>query len=70
MLDENPDRCECRHLLKGHAVQNHLCPGSNVLHCCHINTHAKAIQKLRPQLSLLIPHRNNQSARAYARHAS
>lgn len=41
------------HLFKGHAVQDHLCACSNILHGDHIHAHAKPVQQLRPQLTLL-----------------
>lgn len=41
------------HLLKGHAIQDHLCACSNILHGDHVHAHAKPVQQLRPQLTLL-----------------
>lgn len=50
--DENSESAGL-HLLKGHAVQDHLCARSNILHGDHIYAHAKPVQQLRPQLALL-----------------
>ena len=41
------------HLLKGHAVQDHLGACRYILHGDHVHAHAKPVQQLRPQLTLL-----------------
>lgn len=40
-------------LFVGHLVQHHLCAHVYIQQCCHVHTHAKSVQELWPQLSLL-----------------